>query len=42
MLVAISTLVAYDTKLKAFMADITGEDMQFSSPSAAAPAVKGD
>lgn len=34
---ALSVVVAYETKLKAFMADITGED-----PLSDAPLVKGD
>lgn len=37
MVTAISVLVAYESKVKAFMADIAGED-----PLSARPAMKGD
>ena len=39
---AVSTLLSYENKLKAFMADIAGEDLRASGPSEAAAAVKGD
>lgn len=40
MTMAVSTLVTYETKLKAFMAEIAGEDMRATGP--AEVAVKGD
>ena len=42
MVTAVSTLLSYEAKLKAFMADIAGEDFGSASSSAAAAAVKGD
>ena len=40
MVTALSTLLSYETKLKAFMADIAGEDLRAAGPST--EAVKGD
>lgn len=42
MAMAVSTLLAYEAKLKAFMAEIAGGDPRGSSPASAAALVKGD
>lgn len=42
LITAVSTLLSYESKLKAFMADIAGEELRASGPSEAVAAVKGD